>query len=143
MDPLTAVGVGLGVTSSLLGSSEQSAGLEAQAQSLEAQADVVQKRGAAEALNLRSQADQILGQNVASAAGSGVVTSTGSVLDTIEENARNIEMDALTIEQNAREDAAALRYEAAATRQSKPSGLSTLLGAGASGLGAYAMFGGK
>lgn len=129
---------GLGVASSLLGSQSQSKQLDYNAEAQEYAAIETELSGQSRALAIRDQADAILGAQVAAAAGSGVQIDTGSVLNVIEESAYNIELDALTVESDAKRQAAAQRKGAASTLAAKPSGVSTLLGAFGAGASGYA-----
>jgi hypothetical protein len=135
---LGAVLGGLGVLSSLLGSQSQSQGLENQAVSQEYAARETLLSGRSQANLLRRQADAMTGAQVTAAAGSGVQVDTGSVLDVIEDTAYSIELDALTIESDAKRQAEAQRKGAASSRSAKPSGVSTLLGAFGAGASGYA-----
>lgn len=129
---------GLSVFSSLLGSKSQSQGLESQAQAQEFSALEVEESGRSQAAAVRRQADSIIGSTISAAAGSGVQVGTGSVMDVIEDTAYNIELDALTIESDAKRSAEALRKGASSSRAAKPSGVSTLLGAFGAGASGYA-----
>jgi hypothetical protein len=135
---LGAVLGGIGVLSSLLGSQSQSQGLENQAVSQEYAARETLLSGRSQANLLRRQADAMTGAQVTAAAGSGVQVDTGSVLDVIEDTAYSIELDALTIESDAKRQAEAQRKGAASSRSAKPSGVSTLLGAFGAGASGYA-----
>ena len=132
----------LSAASSAAQSSAQGQQMENQAQALESRADATEKEGFAQETAIRRQKDQVIGQTVSAAAGSGVDVSTGSVLDVIEDSAFNIEYDALTARASAANQATAMRQEAAYTRAAKPSGISTLLGAGGAGMSGYAAGGG-
>lgn len=129
----------IGVGSSLLSSQSQNEQIENQAQAQEYAAGETLYSGRSQASQIRSQADSVTGATKAAAAGSGVMVGTGSVLDTLEESAFNIELDALTTETDAKRSYANQMATAASTRASKASGLSMLLGASGSGLSGYAM----
>jgi len=138
-----AVSTVIGVLGNISGANEQKQQLENQAQALEGRADALEKEGFFQETSIRNQKDKYIGAQTASASGSGVQVSTGSVLDLIEDTAFNIEMDAMTTRTNYAKQATVLREEASMTRAAKPSGLSTLLGAGgtaASGYSQYKMF---
>jgi len=126
-----------GAASSLSGSRAEGDRLEAQAVAQEYTAVETELAGRSQAASIRAQADDIIGSTVSAAAGSGVVVSTGSVLDVIEESAYNIELDALTIESDAKRTAEAQRKGAQSSRDAKPSGVSTLLGAFGSAAAGY------
>lgn len=96
------------------------ASLEAKAKALGRKAAALDSQGAIEEVNVRSQKDAVIGSIVSAAVGSGVVASTGSVLDVIEESAFNIEMDALTARNNLSMQANDARIEAGAARAAKP-----------------------
>jgi len=132
------LGGGLGVISSLLGSRSKSEGLEAQAKAQEYTAIETELSGRSQAQAVRRQANEIIGAQVSAAAGSGVQIDTGSVIDVIEDTAFKIELDALTIESDAKRAADAQRKGASSSRAAKPSGVSTLLGAFGSGMSGYA-----
>lgn len=127
----------MGGLSSLLQSQEKKEQIENQARALEFKANALEKEGFYNETLIRRQKDIILGQQVSSAAGSGVQVGTGSVLDVIEDTAFNIEMDAITTRTNYANQAVALRQEAQLTRSAKPSGLSTLLGVAGAGASGY------
>ena len=136
---MSALAIGAGVLaggSSLLGSSAQNEQLENQAQALERRSKAVTKEAAAQSLSIRKQSDVLEGQVTASAAGSGVAVNTGSIADLIEQNAFNMEMDALTVQQSAQSQADAMNKDAYASRQSKASGLEMLFGAAGSAFSA-------
>lgn len=135
---LGAILGGISVVSSLLGSRSKSKGLENQAEAFEYAAIETELSGRSQAAAVRDQADAIIGSQVSAAAGSGVQIDTGSVLDVIMETAYNIELDALTIESDAKRSAEAQRKGAASSRSAKPSGVSTLLGAFGAGASGYA-----
>ncbi len=129
---------GLGAASSIMQSQQQNKQIEYNAQAQEAQAQETLYAGRSQASSVRSQLDKVTGSVKASAAGSGVAVDSGSVLDVIEESAFNIEMDALTLESDAKRSAANQMATAANTRKSKTSGLGMLLGAFGSGASGYA-----
>lgn len=140
---IPVIGIGASIIGGIQSSREQSKQMENQAVALEAQADALRKEGFAQETAIRGQADAIAGQQIAGAAGSGVMTNTGSVLDVIEDTAYNIELDALTTRANYEREAQATEQGAANYRSAKPSGISTLLGAAgtaASGYAQYQMF---
>jgi len=142
------IGAGLGVFGALSGASQQRGQIAAQqqqieyeAQALEAKAKDLVYEGGLQEQYVRRQAKGNEGRMVASAAGSGVVVSTGSVLDAIKENAFNIEMDALTERGNYERQAKATWQQAQNVRAGSPrqaSGIGTLIGAAGAGLGGYA-----
>lgn len=132
----------MSVASSVSQSNAQGQQLENQAQALEARAAATEKEGFAQETAIRRQKDQVIGQTVSAAAGSGVDVTTGSVLDSIEDSAFNFEMDAMTARTSAANQATAMRQEAAYTRAAKPSGLSTLLGGASAGVSGFASGGG-
>ena len=136
MSAAVAMGA-LGVGSSLMNSANQSEQIENQAQQQEYAAGQTLLQGRSQASAIRSQESEILGATKAAASGSGVQVGTGSVLDVIEESAFNIELDALTTESNSKRSAANQLETAASTRASKPSALSSLLGAFGSGASGY------
>lgn len=114
----------------------QEAMLNNQAKALDDKAEDLKFEGAVQESAIRDQSDFIEGQIISSAAGSGVQANTGSVLDVINQNAFNIEMDAITTRENYFNQAKTLEQEAKAARAGIPSGLSTLTqtaGAAASG----------
>lgn len=129
---------GLSLASSLSQSRAESANYESQAVAQEIAADEDRRVGSEQSALIRAQSDEVTGSTVSKAAGSGVVVSTGSVLDVIAENAYNIEMDALATEESAERAATAKEIEAANLRASKPSGISTLLSATGSAVSGYA-----
>jgi hypothetical protein len=124
--------------------------LEQKAKTLESEALEINLQGRSRAQAIRSGSDEAVGSIVSGAAGSGVMVNTGSVLDLIEESAFNIEMDALTVEDDAKRSSSSRLLEARSAREAKPdgtthipfshgaSGLSTMLSVVGSGLSGYA-----
>ena len=129
---------GLGAASSMSASQSQESQLEAQAVAQEKAAEETMLQGYSQSAQVRSQADDIIGSTVSAAVGSGVQADTGSVLDVIKESAFNIELDALTIESDAKRQAQNQKQTAANIRASKPTGVQKLLGAFGSGASGYA-----
>lgn len=134
---------GVSALSSMSASSAQEQQMENQAQALDSRADALEKEGAAQETLIRSQKDQIIGQQVSAAAGSGVDVTTGSVLDVIEDSAFNIEMDALTTRNNYTTEATAARQEAENMRAAKPTGIAKLMGGVSAGASGYMGAGGS
>lgn len=129
----------LNIGSSMLGAKSQREQLEQQAQQLTYDAAAVAKDGYYQERKIREMTPKAVGATKSAAVGSGVEIS-GSVLDAIEETAFNIEMDALTTRENATQQANVKFQQAADLRNSKPSGLSTLLGVGGQALSGYAQY---
>lgn len=117
--------------------------MDNQADALDSRADALEKEGFAQETLIRSQKDQVIGQQVSAAAGSGADVTTGSVLDVIEDSAFNIEMDALTTRSNYTSEAVAARQEGENIRAAKPTGLATLMGGASAGASGYMGAGGS
>ncbi len=124
---------GLSATSSIAGSRAQNKQLESQAEAYERQAAETKSQGAAQERKIRREGSKYTSAMEAGAAASGV-TLTGSVTDAITESMYNIELDAVTAQNNAMQSAYAAEQNAAYARDAKQGTLSTLLGAAASGV---------
>jgi len=108
-------GTGLSALSTLAGGREAAKAGKLQQQQFEAEAKAESQAGAEEAYLKRQEGRRLTASQIAaiSASGSGMV---GSNLIVMAETARNVEMDALTIERNAGVRATALRTQGALAR---------------------------
>lgn len=118
-DPVTlaimGTGMALSTYSTLQGGKEAARAGKFQQQQFEAEAQAELMAGGEEALLKRKEGQRLAASQIAafSASGSGLV---GSNLVVMAQSARNVEMDALTIERNAGVQATSLRQQGALAR---------------------------
>lgn len=98
MGGLSMMGTGLQVAGQLWQADTYSRLADIDTQAVNEQGDLAKQLGFEQAKEIRRQGTQLLHEQTATVASSGLVANTGSALLVANETARNIELDALTSE---------------------------------------------